>query len=69
MLEVQYRMHDLIRAFPSDQFYKGRLRDAESVKTRKLDGALAKITKVFSPVQFFDLTYSREEHSETSKVN
>lgn len=69
MLEVQYRMAEAIRRFPSDQFYQGRLRDADSVVTRKPEGALEKITQAFKPVQFFDLTYSQEESSETSKVN
>lgn len=69
MLEVQYRMHDVIRRFPSDQFYQGRLRDAESVVARKPEGPLQKITGTFKPIQFFDLAYSVEENSETSKVN
>jgi predicted DNA helicase len=36
MLEVQYRMNDLIAAFPSEEFYEGKLRAYEEVKRRNL---------------------------------
>jgi hypothetical protein len=34
MLNVQYRMHPDVSAFPSQQFYAGSLRDGESVAVR-----------------------------------
>jgi senataxin len=35
MLDVQYRMHPLIREFPSNHFYDGRLVDGPNIGTRK----------------------------------
>jgi senataxin len=32
MLTMQYRMHSIIRKFPSDHFYNGKLKDAEYVQ-------------------------------------
>ena len=37
MLTIQYRMHPLIRKFPSDKFYEGRITDGDNVCTRQLD--------------------------------
>ena len=37
MLTIQYRMHPLIRKFPSETFYEGRITDGDNVCTRKLD--------------------------------
>ncbi|MBE0516017.1 MAG: IGHMBP2 family helicase [Methanophagales archaeon] len=42
MLEVQYRMNDLIAAFPSEEFYEGKLRAYEAVKRRNLTDVLPK---------------------------
>ncbi len=36
MLKIQYRMNDLIKQFPSEEFYNGQLISAEEVKDRKL---------------------------------
>lgn len=37
MLTVQYRMHETIMRFPSDELYESRLVAASSVKSRRLD--------------------------------
>ena len=34
MLKIQYRMHPLIRQWPSEQFYHGQLQDGENVQQR-----------------------------------
>ena len=34
LLEIQYRMHPDVRAFPSSFFYQGRLTDSASVRAR-----------------------------------
>jgi senataxin len=34
-LTVQYRMHPIIRQFPSDAFYDGKLTDASTVAKRE----------------------------------
>lgn len=39
MLEIQYRMHPSIRAFPSSQFYENRLQDDQSISTRNQDAS------------------------------
>lgn len=73
MLEIQYRMHPMIREFPSSQFYEHRLKDAECIALRsdkaQIGPTLSLIQGELEPVRFFDLTYSSEECSETSKVN
>ena len=67
-------MNPLIRQFPSNQFYERRLKDAESIETRTkdiqfLEGNLKAIQNKFNPIHFYDLSYSKEENSETSKIN
>lgn len=71
MLCIQYRMHQDIRTFPSNQFYSGKLQDAPSVVSRVLDRNLevAKTKLNLQPVMFFDLQYGRESQNETSKQN
>ena len=64
-------MHPQIREFPSNQFYKGKLQDDMSVVGRQLDPPLAKARDVLNlkPAMFFNLQYSKESPSETSKQN
>ena len=74
MLEIQYRMNPSIRMFPSKQFYEERLQDDESITKRVedpeyFDSSLGAISKNLNALKFFDITYSREDASETSKTN
>ncbi|WP_297453960.1 IGHMBP2 family helicase [Persephonella sp.] len=45
MLKIQYRMNDLIKEFPSEEFYNGELVSAEEVKNRKLSDITGKTGK------------------------
>ena len=64
MLKIQYRMHSMIREFPSVQFYDNELIDSKSVYNIKQTDV--------SRLVFYDLEYSQEdkgrEHSK-SKSN
>ena len=42
MLKIQYRMNDIIKQFPSEEFYDGQLISDESVKDRKLSDITGK---------------------------
>ena len=42
MLKIQYRMNDLIKEFPSKEFYDGELFSADAVKNRKLSDITGK---------------------------
>ena len=41
MLQLQYRMNETIMNFPSKEFYEGKLKAAEAVKTRKLSDLIS----------------------------
>ena len=64
-------MESAIRQFPSEQFYKGKLIDAPSITNRVLDQPLANLKADLNlkSTMFFDLKYSMESYSETSKNN
>lgn len=47
MLETQYRMHEDIMYFPSQQFYKGRLQASPEVRHRN-------ILEYDTPIEWFD---------------
>ena len=55
MLEIQYRMHPLIRHFPSKAFYDGYIMDGENVCKRKLDKHMEALSAVIRRSVFFDL--------------
>ncbi|WP_457640999.1 IGHMBP2 family helicase [Persephonella sp.] len=66
MLRIQYRMNDLIKEFPSNEFYNGELISAESVKERKLSDITGKTgdTPITddTPVVFIDTEGKFLEH-------
>ncbi|KAI9823780.1 MAG: hypothetical protein M1832_002337 [Thelocarpon impressellum] len=57
MLTTQYRMHEKIMAFPSDELYEGKLMAAEAVRTRLLQDLpyeVAKTEDTTEPLVFWD---------------
>ena len=69
MLSVQYRMHALIRAFPSEHFYQGRLQDSPEISRgavnffRVSNGAPYRPppgAPWLQPLSFLDFSSSRE---------
>ena len=45
MLTIQYRMHPLIRKYPSATFYEDRITDGRNVCTRQLDSQMKLLSK------------------------
>ncbi len=64
-LEEQYRMSSELVKFPSQKFYKGKLRCSSSVKDRVPNFVLRSAT----PIDFIDVTESRERRDGTSFWN
>ena len=57
MLTVQYRMHEIIMRFPSDELYEGRLVAADAVQARLLQDlpyAVQKTEDTAEPLVFWD---------------
>lgn len=57
MLKIQYRMHEKIMRFPSDELYEAKLEAAEAVKTRLLAGLPYEVEDTedtTEPLIFFD---------------
>jgi len=74
MLRIQYRMHPVIREFPSKAFYENKIIDDRSVKERYENDLLypvilKEVGKKLPHLAFFDLSYSEEEANSVSKVN
>jgi len=61
MLMVQYRMHPVIRQFPSSHFYENKLQDGESVVSRP-DPSFYRHC-VLKPYIFFDVNQGRESRA------
>ena len=62
-------MHPLIRVFPSDCFYEGRIEDGKNVVARRLDNEMSRLARVMRRSVFFDLCNSRESALERSRCN
>ena len=69
MLTIQYRMHPLIRQFPSDKFYHGKITDGEIVSQRKLDNEMHTLSTLMRRSIFFDILSSQEEVRNLSRQN
>jgi DNA polymerase alpha-associated DNA helicase A len=57
MLKIQYRMHEKIMRFPSDELYESKLEAAEAVKARLLTGLPYDVEEnedTIEPLIFFD---------------
>jgi len=66
MLDCQFRMHPLIAQFPSQTFYKGKLKTDSSVQVRHNREAISAFLQ--NPLRFFDIK-GMEEPSGTSWMN
>mmetsp|Transcript_1814 Transcript_1814/g.2599 ORF Transcript_1814/g.2599 Transcript_1814/m.2599 type:complete len:199 (+) Transcript_1814:2964-3560(+) len=62
-------MHPLIRKFPSDKFYEGRITDGQNTITRKLDSQMQALSAVVRRSVFFDLCRAKETMQNSSRVN
>ncbi|KAJ8901963.1 hypothetical protein NDN08_004165 [Rhodosorus marinus] len=70
MLAVQYRMHPLISKFPSQEFYAGKLMDAENVRQKEYTKVFhTKCNNRFGPLTFVDTSgCGKEERSYNGSV-
>ena len=66
-LDTQYRMHPLINAFPSNNFYNGKLMNGINESERSF--SLFKFPKDDFPICFIDLSDDYEYHVGTSICN
>ena len=69
MLTIQYRMHPLIREFPSKVFYDNAITDGKNVTRRDLDIEMKFLSEKLRRVSFFDLPKSAESVDTRSKFN
>jgi predicted DNA helicase len=80
MLDVQYRMNEEIAAFPNREFYEGKLRAHEAVRSRNLREIVPQSTEAIldaadlQPLLFIDTAggpafRERTRHGSTSKEN
>lgn len=67
LLSIQYRMHPMISAFPSKQFYDSELEDGEGMEERRTE--LWHSSQVFGPYRFFDVQGRESTGGRTSLVN
>ncbi|GIL65859.1 hypothetical protein Vafri_19506, partial [Volvox africanus] len=64
MLQVQYRMHPALSAFPSARFYGGRLMDGVEPAMRLPPPLPLPVPDVAGPIMFVDVPGGREEVSQ-----
>lgn len=63
VLTIQYRMHPMIREFPSNQFYSGEITDADKVLDRDRENDPSKMKNALATMMFYDLEYAQEDKS------
>lgn len=68
LLEVQYRMHPAISAFPNKQFYNRKLKNGDNVLKENY-GQLAYHKDTFGPYAFIDVADGTEVNAGSSKKN
>ena len=61
MLTVQYRMHPLIRDFPSRTYYDGAITEGQSVLDRQLSPEIEQLSDYVRRSVFIDLVDSQEQ--------
>lgn len=71
LLDTQYRCHPLISAFPSQEFYEGRLKDGENVQGDQKPYEIPGVSRfsVFMPLTFLNVPGGRESRGENSFSN
>jgi len=69
LLDIQYRMHPMIREFPSKHFYDDKLKDGENTLSSSYTKVFHSDPK-FAPFVFFDVDSKNENkgHSLTNKI-
>jgi senataxin len=65
-LKTQYRMHPLIREYPSTVFYGGLLQDGEGVDEQTIRPWHSK--KCFGPISFYDIRGREERAVESASI-
>ena len=63
MLNIQFRMHPLIVAFPNKEFYRGRIHNAGTVEKE----TRIELQSVPTPIAFVDVDYGEEKRRKRDK--
>ncbi|KAI3847426.1 hypothetical protein MKW98_032752 [Papaver atlanticum] len=63
LLNVQYRMHPSISAFPNEQFYNRQILDASNVKQRSYSKKFLQ-GSMYGPFSFVNISYGKEEFND-----
>ena len=67
MLTVQYRMHPGIAAFPSHEFYQGKVKNGVKAADRRMSIPTIQWPNPQVPMMFWDVKSSKESRSEDGK--
>ena len=65
MLQLQYRMHPALSAFPSKEFYRGKLKDGIQAKDRVLEEVSDMWPSRAKPMLFYDLKGTEERYGQS----